>query len=67
MKGPAEVWEAARLDVSRAALEAFAQAARGGAPYPIPPDEMIHGVAVTEAIVRSAASGRVEPVLGPGS
>jgi predicted dehydrogenase len=66
VKGPAEVWEAARLDVSRAALEAFAQAARGGTPYPIPPDQMIHGVAVTEAIVRSAASGRVEPVLGPG-
>ena len=40
----------------------FAQAASGGAAYPIPVDEMIHGVAVTEAIVRSAASGRVEPV-----
>ncbi len=62
-KGPAEVWEAARLDVTRAALEAFAQAASGGPAYPIPVDEMVHGVAVTEAIVRSAASGRVEPVL----
>ena len=62
IKGEAQVWEAARLDVSRAALEAFAQAARGGAPYPIPTAEMIHGVAVTEAIVRSAASGQVEPV-----
>ena len=56
------MWEAARLDVTRAALEAFAQAAGGGAPYPIPTAEMIHGVAVTEAIVRSAASGQVEPV-----
>jgi len=62
-KGPAEVWEAARLDVTRAALEAFARAASGGPAYPIPVDEMVHGVAVTEAIVRSAASGRVEPVL----
>ena len=34
----------------------------GGPAYPIPTDEMIHGVAVTEAIVRSASSGKVEKV-----
>ena len=62
IKGPAEVWEAARLDVTRAALDAFAQAAAGGPAYPIPTDQMIHGVAVTEAVVRSAASGKVEQV-----
>jgi len=62
IKGPAETWEAERLDVSRASLEAFACAAQGGPPYPIPTDEMIHGVAVTEAIVRSAASGKVERI-----
>jgi predicted dehydrogenase len=61
-KGEAQVWEAARLDVTRAALEAFAQAASGGAAYPIPPDQMVHGVAVTEAIERSATSGKVEHV-----
>jgi predicted dehydrogenase len=62
INGPAQVWEAARLDVTRAALDAFAQAASGGPAYPIPTDEMIHGVAVTEAIVRSAASGHTESV-----
>jgi predicted dehydrogenase len=62
IKGPAEVWEAARLDVTRASLEAFAAAASGGPAYPIPPDEMIHGVAVTEAVVRSASTGKVETV-----
>jgi predicted dehydrogenase len=61
-KGPAETWEAERLDVSRAALEAFARAVEGGAPYPISTDEMIHGAAATEAIVRSAESGKVESV-----
>jgi len=61
-KGEAEVWQAATLDVGRTALEAFARAAGGGPPFPIPVDEMIHGVAVTEAIVKSAASGRVEQV-----
>jgi len=62
IKGPAEVWEAAKLDVTRASLEAFAAAAGGGPAYPIPLDEMIHGVAVTEAVVRSASTGKVEKV-----
>jgi predicted dehydrogenase len=62
IKGPAETWEAERLDVTRASLEAFAQAASDGPAYPIPTEEMIHGVAVTEAIVRSASSSRLEKV-----
>ena len=61
-KGEAEVWQAATLDVGRTALETFARAAGGGPPFPIPVEEMVHGVAVTEAIVRSAASGKVESV-----
>ena len=44
------------------ALEAFARAAAGGEPYPITVEEMVHGAAVTEAIVRSSASGQVEHV-----
>jgi predicted dehydrogenase len=62
VKGPAEVWEAARLDVTRACLEAFGTAASGGPPFLIPTREMIHGAAVTEAVVKSAASGRMETV-----
>jgi predicted dehydrogenase len=62
IKGPAETWEAARLDVTRACLEAFATAASGGTPYLIPTREMVHGAAVTEAVVRSASSGQVEKV-----
>jgi hypothetical protein len=62
VKGEAEVWEAERYDVGRAALEAFAAAASGGPDYPIPVDQMIHGAAVTEAIVQSASSGVVERV-----
>jgi predicted dehydrogenase len=61
-KGAAQVWEAARLDVTRATLEAFARAASGGPAFPIPVEEMIHGVAVTEAIARSAGSGQIERV-----
>jgi predicted dehydrogenase len=61
-KGPAETWEAAKMDVTRASLEAFAAAAEGGPAYPIPLDEMVHGAAVTEAVVRSAASQQVEKI-----
>ena len=43
-------------------LEAFAEAASGGAPYPVPQSEMIANVSALEAIFRSARSGRVEPV-----
>ena len=62
IKGDAQVWEAARLDVTRACLDAFGQAASGGPAFPISLDDMIHGAAVTEAVVRSAATGRIEQI-----
>ncbi len=62
VKGEAKTWQAATLDVSRAALEAFAKATEGGPAYPIPYDQMIHGVAVTDAIIHSAASQKIERV-----
>jgi predicted dehydrogenase len=43
-------------------LEAFADAASGGTPYPVPQAEMIANVSALEAIFRSAQSGRVEQV-----
>jgi predicted dehydrogenase len=43
-------------------LEAFADAATGGAPYPVPQEQMIANVSALEAIVKSARSGKVEEV-----
>jgi predicted dehydrogenase len=60
--GPAVVWEAERLDVTKVTLEAFARAAQGKEKFLIPLDEMVHGAAVTEAIVKSAAGHRIEKV-----
>ncbi len=40
-----------------AGLDAFADDVEGRAPFPITPDEIRHGVAVFEAIVRSAETG----------
>lgn len=44
-------------------LEAFADAATGGKPYPVPQQEMIANVSALEAIFKSAASGKVEEVV----
>ncbi|RLA31524.1 MAG: gfo/Idh/MocA family oxidoreductase [Gammaproteobacteria bacterium] len=60
VKGPAETWQADPFDVARAALDAFARAAAGGEPFMIPTAEIVHGAAVTEAIVNSAGSGQPE-------
>ena len=43
-------------------LEAFADDVAGRAPYPVPQSEMIANISALEAVVRSARSGRVEPV-----
>jgi predicted dehydrogenase len=62
VKGEAKTWQAATLDISRAALESFAKSAEAGQVAWIPYDQMIHGVAATEAIVRSAGTGVVEHI-----
>jgi len=59
VKGPAEIWQAAEFDVVKAALESFADAATGGKAFLITPEEMVHGSAVTEAVVKSAAAHQV--------
>lgn len=62
VKGPAQKWQAAKYDVARAALDAFAIAVGGGEPYQISNSEHVHCAAVTEAIVQSAASRSVVKV-----
>jgi predicted dehydrogenase len=49
------------FDMERAELEAFAAAVAGEAPYPVPLDEVVHGIAVFEAVVASAGKNG-EPV-----
>jgi predicted dehydrogenase len=43
-------------------LEAFADAAAGRAPYPVPQEQMIANISALEAIFRSTKSGNVETV-----
>lgn len=62
VKGDAVAIDVPAFDVNKAELEAFALAAKGGAPYPISHAQMIHGVAVTDAIIASAISNQLEHV-----
>ena len=59
--GTIEAREFDAIDSVRANLEAFADAIEGKSPYPIPPDELIHVVAVLEAVVTAIETG--QPVL----
>jgi len=43
-------------------LEAFADAAQGRAPYPVPQGQMLDNIAALEAIFRSAKTGNIENV-----
>lgn len=52
------------FDTPAAELEAFADAVAGRAPYPITPDQMLHGVAVYEAMIASAPDRSVVAVQG---
>ena len=49
-------------DTVRAALEAFAAAASGGAPYPVTGEDAVNSAAAIDAVVRSAAT-RAEVIL----
>jgi len=50
------------VDILQAELEAFADAAQGGAAYPVSGEEAVHGIAVLEAVDRSAQTGAPQDV-----
>jgi predicted dehydrogenase len=56
--GPTETIETKGFDTLRAELAAFAAAARGGQPFPVPLDEVLMGVQAFEAVVLSSKEGR---------
>jgi predicted dehydrogenase len=62
MEGAPETLKLAALDKERAELEAFADGVAAKRGFLVAPEEIINGVAVTEAIVASAASGAPVPI-----
>lgn len=47
------------FDMEHAEMEAFADTVSTGAPFPVPLDDAIHGIAILEAIVAASKSGDV--------
>jgi predicted dehydrogenase len=57
-----EIVEFASFDTLHAEMNAFARAIREKKPYPVPIDDVLHGMAVLYAIVASAQSGETVTV-----
>jgi predicted dehydrogenase len=51
-----------QLDTLNAELVEFARCIKEKRPYPVAVDQVLHGMAVFDAVVRSATSGKIEPV-----
>ena len=62
---PDEISEHTGFDMLAAELGEFARAIREKRPYPVAIDEVLHGMSVFDAIVRSAKSGNIESVTEP--
>jgi predicted dehydrogenase len=56
LDGPVTETRFEAVDIERAELEAFAEAARGGPAFPVTRDQALQGMAALEAIIRSAAA-----------
>lgn len=62
VEGQPTVIDYPQISTEKAELEGFADAIAHGTPYACPPQDAVHGVAVLEAIVASARSGRREAI-----
>jgi predicted dehydrogenase len=61
---PDEISEHKGFDMLNAELTAFARAIRDKTSYPVPIEDVLHGVSVFDAIVRAGKSGQIETVAG---
>jgi predicted dehydrogenase len=61
---PDEISEHAGFDMLNAELIAFARCIRDKTPYPVPIDDVLHGMSVFDAIVESARSDKIVAVRG---
>jgi predicted dehydrogenase len=57
-----EIFEHSGFDTLHAELTAFARAIRGGKSYPVPLEDVLHGMAVFDALVEAAKTGAIVAV-----
>jgi predicted dehydrogenase len=62
--GEAEIIETSNFNMLTAELEAFAASITSGRPFPTPLDQIMHGIAVFEAVAASAECGERVTVRG---
>jgi predicted dehydrogenase len=62
---PDEIVEHPQFDMLHAELTAFARAIRDRTPYPMPIADVLHGMAVFDAIVASGRTNAIVAVAGP--
>jgi predicted dehydrogenase len=61
---PDEISQHAGFDMLNAQLTAFARSIRDKTPYPVPIDDVVHGMSVFDAIVESASTNKIVAVKG---
>jgi predicted dehydrogenase len=61
---PDEILQFSGFDMLHAEMTAFAHSIRDGNPYPVPIADVLHGMAVFDAVVQSAKRGDIVAVLG---
>jgi len=61
---PDQISEHADFDMLNAELTAFARSIRDKTPYPVPIDDVLHGMSVFDAIVEAARSNKIVSVRG---
>jgi predicted dehydrogenase len=62
---PDQIAEHPTFDMLQAQMIAFADSIRERKPYPVPIADVLHGMAVFDAIVESAATGKIVEVAQP--
>jgi predicted dehydrogenase len=62
---PDQTSEHTGFDMLNAELTEFARCINEKRPYPVPIDDVLHGMSVFDAIVRAGKSGKIEPVAQP--
>ncbi len=60
---PDEIIESPSFDMLNAEITEFGRCIAEKRPYPVPIEEVLHGVSVFDAVVRSAKSKQIEPVI----
>jgi predicted dehydrogenase len=64
---PDEIVEHRGFDMLNAELTEFARCARENAPYPVPLDDVLHGMSVFDAVVQSAQTQEIVYVTEPST